>query len=301
MAQWTENSIIQKMRGLLPGGELLNDDCGVLPVESRQKIVVSTDSMQEETHFSLDWHPPHLLARKLLKINLSDVDASGGTPYAFTFNFGLPPHLEETWIDTFLRSLGDCAREHSVKVIGGDTFGSPRGLHLTATVFGYADRYLTRLGIEVGDNIYVDGPPGLSDQGLSALRAGERWDLESTSSALLQHLDPKVNIGLGVALAKIPQVHVCMDVSDGLSKDLGILAEMNQKTIRLVRSFSDSELHGGEDYLRLFASSLSLEELNQRFPFPFQKIAQVEALQGSFLVDSLGAKVENYTFNHFQK
>lgn len=200
----------------------------------------------------------------------------------------------------FLRSLGDCAREHSVKVIGGDTFGSPRGLHLTATVFGYADRYLTRLGIEVGDNIYVDGPLGLSDQGLSALRAGERWDLESTSSALLQHLDPKVNIGLGVALAKIPQVHVCMDVSDGLSKDLGILAEMNQKTIRLVRSFSDSELHGGEDYLRLFASSLSLEELSQRFPFPFQQIAQVEPLQGSFWSIHWGQRLKTIPLTIFK-
>lgn len=300
MAKWTENSIIQKVRGLLPGGEFLEDDCGILRVESGQKIVVSTDSMQEDTHFCLDWHPPHLLARKFLKMNLSDIDASGGTPFAFTFNLGLPPHFEETWIDTFLKSLGACAREYSIKVIGGDTFGSPRGLHLTATVWGYADRHLTRLGLEVGDGVFIDGPLGLSDQGLRALRSGERWTRESCSPGLSHHLDPQINLGLGVGLAKIPQIHACIDISDGLSKDLGVLAEINQKTVRLTRSFNESELHGGEDYLRLFTSSLSLEELNQRFSYPFQQIGQVEAYQNAYLLDSTGQKVVDCTFKHFQ-
>ncbi len=299
MALWTENSIIEKARRLLPGGEFLVDDCGLLALESRQRLIISTDSMQEGTHFNLNWHPPRLLARKLLNVNLSDIDASGGVPLGFTFNFGLSPDIAEGWIDTFLESLGDCARGHAIKVFGGDTFRSSQGLHLTATVLGRVDRHLTRSGIKMGDSIYIDGQLGLSHEGLCALRSGERWNDQNISPALSQHLDPRINIGLGVALAQIPEVHACMDLSDGLSKDLAILAEINQTTIRMARSFIDSELHGGEDYLRLFASSLTLEELSKRFPFGFERIAQVEAFQGSFLIDSLGQRIENHTFNHF--
>ena len=300
MAQWTENSVIDKIKRFLPGGEFLDDDCGVISSESRQITLVSTDSMQEGTHFKLDWHPPHLLARKFLKSNLSDIDASGGIPYAFTFNLGLPPTIEEHWIDSFLKSLGDCARQHSLKVIGGDTFGSLQGLHLTATVWGYANRHLTRLGVQIGDYIYIDGPLGLSDQGLNALRSGERWNPESTSPVIAQHLDPQINLGLGPALSKLPHIHACMDVSDGLSKDLVALAEINKKTIRLTRPFTDSELHGGEDYVRLFSTPMTLEELNTHFSFPFEQIAQVEAPQGSHVVDIYGQKVLDHTFKHFQ-
>jgi thiamine-monophosphate kinase len=80
-----ESGILARLRELLPGGQDLFDDCGVMPpTPEGQTLLVSTDLMESGQHFRLDWHPPDLLARKLLAVNLSDLDASGAKPFGFT-------------------------------------------------------------------------------------------------------------------------------------------------------------------------------------------------------------------------
>ena len=260
-----ESGILARLRELLPGGEDLLDDCGALPPTPEGKtLLVTTDLMESDQHFRLDWHPPDLLARKLLVVNLSDLDASGARPFGFTLTLALGPEIDATWLDSFLASLGAASRKAEVQVLGGDTVGRPAGLGLGITAFGFATRWLRRDGLEPGDGIYVDQRPGASLRGLRKLQAGARWDPARPDADLAAHLDPRPNLGLGLQLAAIPEVHACLDLSDGLSRDLRNLAEASRLSILVDADLDEDALRSGEDYARCFGASLPRAELEDR-------------------------------------
>ena len=201
-----EAGVLARIRALLPGGAGLLDDCGALPpAPTGQTLLVSADLMESDQHFRLGWHPPDLLARKLLTVNLSDLDASGAQPFGFTLTLALGPEIDGPWLDTFLESLALASRQARVQVLGGDTVGRPSGLGLGLTAFGFASRWLRRDGLRVGDRVFVDQRPGASLRGLRKLQAGQRWDPARPDPDLEAHLDPKPNLGLGLSWQPSPR------------------------------------------------------------------------------------------------
>lgn len=252
------------------------DDCGALPpTPPGQTLLVTTDLMESDQHFRLDWHPPDLLARKLLAVNLSDLDASGARPFGFTLTLALGPEIHDPWLDTFLESLAAASREADVEVLGGDSVGRPSGLGLGLTAFGFATRWLRRDGLRPGDRIFVDQRPGASLRGLRKLQAGQRWDPARPDADLLAHLAPRPNLGLGTRLAAFPEIHACLDLSDGLSRDLRNLAEASQLSILVDPDLDEDALRGGEDYARCFGSSMPQAELEARLGLPLIPVGEV--------------------------
>lgn len=264
-----ETGILARIRALLPGGDRLTDDCGALPpAPAGQTLLVTTDLMESGQHFRLDWHPPDLLARKLLMANLSDLDASGARPFGYTLTLALGPEIDGPWLDRFLEGLATASRETGVQVSGGDTVGRPAGLGLGLTAFGFARRWLRRDGLQPGDRIFVDQRPGASLRGLRKLQAGQRWNPAQPDADLAAHLAPSPNLGLGLRLAEIPEVHACLDLSDGLSRDLRNLAEASGLSVVVDSALDEEALCGGEDYARCFGSSLAQAELEARLDLP---------------------------------
>jgi thiamine-monophosphate kinase len=264
-----ETGILARIRELLPGGDGLMDDCGALPpTPVGQTLLVTTDLMESDQHFRLDWHPPDLLARKLLMVNLSDLDASGARPFGFTLTLALGPEIHDAWLDTFLVSLAAASRATGVQVLGGDTVGRSSGIGLGLTAFGFTARWLRRDDLQPGDRVFVDQRPGASLRGLRKLQAGQRWDPARPDPDLEAHLDPKPNLGLGLQLAAMPEVHACLDVSDGLSRDLRNLAEASRLSILVDPHLDEDALRGGEDYARCFGSPLPQAELEARLGLP---------------------------------
>jgi thiamine-monophosphate kinase len=260
-----ESGILARIRDLLPGGGDLTDDCGALPSTPQgQTLLVTTDLMESDQHFRLEWHPPELLARKLLAVNLSDLDASGARPFGYTLTLALGPELDIPWLEAFLAGLATASREAGVRVLGGDTVGRPAGLGLGLTAFGFAPRWLRRDGLQPGDQVFVDQRPGASLRGLCKLQTGQRWDKVNPDPDLAAHLAPRPNLGLGLLLGAIPEVHACLDLSDGLSRDLRNLAEASGLSIVVDQGLDEDALRGGEDYARCFGSSLSQTELEAR-------------------------------------
>jgi thiamine-monophosphate kinase len=271
-----EAGILARIRALLPGGEDLTDDCGALPSPpAGQTLLVTTDLMESGQHFRLDWHPPDLLARKLLAVNLSDLDASGARPFGFTLTLALGPELDASWLEAFLAGLAMAAREADVQVLGGDTVGRPSGLGLGLTAFGFASRWLRREGLQPGDNLFADLRPGASLRGLRKLEAGLRWDPSHPDPDLEAHLAPRPRLGLGVRLADLPEVHACLDLSDGLSRDLRHLAQASGVSIVLDPSLDQDALQGGEDYARCFGTALAQTQLEQHLGLPLVPIGRV--------------------------
>ncbi len=296
----SEKGILARIRACMPGGAELTDDCGEIPrLRPDQRLLVSTDLLEEGRHFHREWHPARLLGRKLLTVNLSDLDASGATPLGFTLTLALPPDLPEAWLEGLLEGLGAAARASGIPVLGGDTVGRSEGIGLGLTAFGAARRWLRRDGARPGDRIFVDQPLGASLRGLRALESGQRWDPERPNPDLAAHLDPAPNLGLGIRLADLPQVHACIDLSDGLSKDLAALAEASGCSIRLCPDLRPDEIQGGEDYARCFASSLGQDELERRLGLILREVGRVEAWSGAPLLGP-GAPQADLSFDHFR-
>jgi thiamine-monophosphate kinase len=297
-----EQDILAMVRSMLPGGGALTDDCGELSVTAGGRLLVTTDLMEEGTHFQRDWHPPRLLGRKLLAVNLSDLDASGAVPLGFTLTLALPADVEPAWLAEFLDGLAGSAREHRVSVLGGDTVGRKEGIGLGLTAFGRAERWLTRDSVKPGDRLYVDQPLGLSLRGLRRLQGGQRWDPTCPDPELSAHLDPRPNLGLGPRLAAMPEVHACIDLSDGLSTDLRRLAEASDCAIVLAAGLTPEEIQGGEDYARCFSSTLSREELESRLGVHLREVGGAVEFRGASLLakqEGVLQPMPDLGFDHF--
>ncbi|MBI1753403.1 MAG: thiamine-monophosphate kinase [Acidobacteria bacterium] len=298
-----ESGILARIRELLPGGEGLVDDCGALPsAPPGETLLVTTDVMESDQHFRLDWHPPDLLARKLLAVNLSDLDASGAKPVGYTLTLALGPEIDGAWLDRFLQGLAEASRAAGVLVLGGDTVGRPAGLGLGLTAFGSARRWLRRDGLRPGDRIFVDQRPGVSLRGFRKLQAGQRWDADHPDSDLLAHLAPTPNLGLGRRLAAIPEIHACLDLSDGLSRDLRNLALASGLSIAVETDLDEDALRGGEDYARCFGTSLPQDELEKTLGLALIPVgrAQEPGVAPLLVYDGNGPRpLPDLGFDHF--
>ena len=301
MSALNELEILAFIRARFPGGAALTDDCGAVPPPpTGRTLLTTTDLMEEGTHFRRDWHPPVLLARKLLAVNLSDLDASGATPVGFTLTLALPRDMDRAWLEAFLDSLADAARTTGLPLLGGDTVGRTEGLGLGITAFGHAARWLKRDGLRVDDTLFVDQPLGGSLRGFRKLKAGSR-DLADPDIAV--HLDPRPNLGLGLKLADVPEVHACMDLSDGLSRDLRSMALASGLSIELDASLGEDAIRGGEDYARCFGSSLPQAELEARLGLPLIAVGRAISRGDAplFLYDgSSRVPLDDQSFDHFR-
>jgi thiamine-monophosphate kinase len=299
----SELDILARIRALLPGGAALTDDCGALPsANPGETLLVTTDVMEEGTHFRRDWHPPRLLGRKVLAVNLSDLDASGAKPLGVTLTLALPPDLAPEWLEGFLEGLAEGLHDAQIPVLGGDTVGRHLGVGLGITAFGSARRWLRRDGLRIGDRIFVDQPLGASQRGLQKLQSGLRWDSAHPDSDLAAHLDPRPRLGLGARLAELPEVHACLDLSDGLSRDLRNLARASQVSIRVDARLGPDALYGGEDYARCFGASLDKVSLETRLGVPLLEIGEVLELGPSPVLLYDGSSVrplDDLSHEHF--
>jgi len=70
-----------------PGAFNLGDDAAILRAWG-DDIVVTTDAVVEGVHFLSD-DPPDTVARKALRVNLSDLAAKGATPAGFVLTLAL--------------------------------------------------------------------------------------------------------------------------------------------------------------------------------------------------------------------
>src|SRR6202008_3790915 len=102
-----------------PGALGLIDDAAMLAVPKGQELVITADSTVAGVHFFPD-DPPDAVAKKALRVNLSDLAAKGATPAGFLLTLALPKRGER-WVAAFARGLGADARRYRCALLGGDT------------------------------------------------------------------------------------------------------------------------------------------------------------------------------------
>lgn len=251
----------------------LTDDAALLPsAASGSAWVVTVDALVAGVHF-LPADPPDLLARKALRVNLSDLAAMGAVPYGYTVALALPKNLPspEDWLEGFASGLRTDQRDYGVHLLGGDSVSTPGPVTLSVTAFGTVPegRALRRAGARVGDDLWVSGTIGDSAIGLKLVTGGLADAGDDAGFLAGRYRLPQPRTTLGPAL--IGLATAALDVSDGLVQDAGHLARRSAVALQIeaaavpvsapVRRWIDSKpslrhdvLTGGDDYELLFAA-----------------------------------------------
>src|SRR6202162_613323 len=208
-----------------PGAFTLGDDAAVLK-PAGDDIVVTTDAIVEGVHF-LSADPPETIARKALRVNLSDLAAKGATPAGFVLTLALRS-ADDGWLAPFARGLGEDSGLFGCPMLGGDTVSTPGPLMISITAFGRvpAGKMVRRCGAKPGDRVVVTGTIGDAALGLGILKGGAVATALADDAAAKEMLIGRYRIPQPRnALAKVVRDHAsaAMDVSDGLAGDLAKL------------------------------------------------------------------------------
>ncbi len=204
-----------------PGAFGLIDDAALLN-HTGDDLIVTTDAIVEGVHFLPD-DPPDTIARKALRVNLSDLAAKGAVPAGFVLTLALRD-AKEQWLAPFARALGEDAAVFDCPVLGGDTVSTPGPLMISITAFGRVPpgRMVRRTGAKPGDRIAVTGSIGDAALGLRILkRQIEGLDTSSREFLIQRYRVPQPRNALAAAIRE--HASAAMDVSDGLAGDLAKL------------------------------------------------------------------------------
>ncbi len=208
----------------VPGALGLRDDAAVIAPPPGQDLVTTVDTIVAGRHF-LDQDPPDLIARKLMRVNLSDLAAMGAHPAHGFLSTAWPKDITEDWIAGFAQGLAADQGTFGLMITGGDTVATDGPLTLTLTALGWVPTgtALRRSGAQAGEGLYVSGTIGDSGLGLGVL-TGRIAPCDTAHVPYLteRYRVPEPRVSLGAALRGL--AGAAMDISDGLVQDAGHLA-----------------------------------------------------------------------------
>jgi thiamine-monophosphate kinase len=244
--------------------------------------VVSTDMLVEGIHFDLAYTPLKHLGYKSVVVNLSDIYAMNASPRQITVSLAISNRFSVEALDELYAGIHAACERYGVDLVGGDTTSSPKGLVISVTAIGQAekDQLVYRNGARPGDLICITGDLGGAYLGLQLLEREKRiWlenpgvqpNLENQQYAVGRQLKPEARRDVIETFRRVGLKPTSMiDVSDGLASELfhlckqsgtGALIEESGVPIHpevqlLALQFKldpiTCALSGGEDYELLF-------------------------------------------------
>lgn len=304
-----------------PGAFNLGDDAAVIPVPAGEELVVTTDAMIEGVHF-LAQDGAERIARKLLRVNLSDLAAKGAKPVGYQLILGLPGSPDETWLAQFCNGLRRDQESFGFPLYGGDTVRSPAGIILGVTAFGSVPTggMLRRSGAQQGDDLYVTGSIGDAALGLET-----KLNHRLFSSAAMLFFDSRLHVptprlAMGQGLRGL--AHAALDVSDGLVQDASHIGTQSSLRVAIEAAavplslaarqavqddpdLLDVVLTGGEDYELLFTAhpgrASQIAALSRSVGLAATRIGRLEVGQGVTVRDEAGTPLtfRRPGFQHF--
>jgi len=219
--------IVERLRGVDTSRLALGigDDAAAWQPSRSNRSVITTDALVEGVHFTRDVMSARDAGWRALASNLSDVAAMGARPVLATVALGFPPGTDPAWVLEAYDGIAALAARARCAIAGGDITRAP-SIVFSISVVGEVrpSNLKTRAGARPGDVVAVTGPLGASAAGLAV--AADRPDLAARPeyrSALAAYRTPEPRLREGRWLAASRSVRAMMDVSDGLSTDLGRL------------------------------------------------------------------------------
>ncbi len=298
------------------GAFSLSDDAALLPdPPSGYGHVVTKDALAAGIHMRAD-DPPGDMARKALRVNLSDLAAMGAHPVGFFMALCLGPETDETYLRYFVEGLSGDIETFNVPLMGGDINRQQGPFTISITAIGAVpkDDLLRRSGAQPGDALWVSGTIGDGALGLLVADGqGPKLSEADKSELIKRYRIPEPRLALGIGLVGI--ANACIDVSDGLVSDVGHLCAASSvgcsiaapsvplspaadEALKIDFELMPSVLTGGDDYELAFAAPKQAEkdikDLSTEVGIPATRIGFFEAGEGLSVMDRAG-KAMNFT------
>lgn len=302
----------------------IGDDTAGLTVSPNTLLLATTDMLIEHVHFELSFTDFYSLGWKSAAVNVSDIAAMGGLPRFCLTSLGIPPYTSVEHITEFYRGFNALLARHKIALVGGDTCSSKRGLAISVTLLGEAQRKkaLTRAGAKPGDKIFVTNTLGDSAAGLELLQhkgQGSECRGQGVKKLIERHLRPVPRVAWGRAIALSGCASAMIDVSDGISSDLAHICEqskagaviystaiplskaLRQSQTMLKKPLLDYALSGGEDYELLFTAPPAKIKKLLALKIPLIEIGEMTRSRKLVLVDEKGRskQLKPTGYNHF--
>jgi thiamine-monophosphate kinase len=309
-----------------PGALGLRDDAAMITPPAGHDLVLTVDAIVAGVHFFAD-DPPDSVAKKALRVNLSDLAAKGAEPLGALLSLSMPETTSETWLERFASGLGTDCNLFSCPLLGGDMTRTPGPITISITAIGAvpSGKMVRRKGAQPGDVVVVTGSIGDGALGLLLRQAPDHPALAKLANATRtqladRYLVPQPRIGLALALS----VHAsaAIDVSDGLAGDLAKLAAVSGVRARIeakqvpfsagVRAAISTDpklletvIGGGDDYeiVATVAENRlkSLQAAAAEAGIEITTIGRIEAGEGTEVIglDGRPLALRQASFSHF--
>ena len=274
----------------------------------KSSIVVTKDLLVEGMHF-LSGSDPKLLAKKALRVNLSDLASMGSTPHSYLLGLSLPKGTTEKWWKKFTEGLKEDNSLFSINLVGGDvTSNGSSVIVISITALGILqNRILTRDNAKVGDYLYVSGTIGDAALGLMAYQE----KISGKCIYLKQRYDlpiPRVNLSTSMATF----ASACIDISDGLLQDVQKmckisrvgatiealkipLSEEARAALQSNKKLFEGVVTGGDDYELAFTvppeSCAQVEQLAKNLDVSISKIGTITSEPDVHILDENNNKI----------
>ena len=240
----TEQEILKIIRKVIPNSKkYLFDDAAII----EKNLIVTTDTLVENTHFTLKTYTPEEIGWKAMAVNLSDIAAMGGEPLYALISLSLPvraglaPAHLLTWLENFYKGLVTCAKKYKTQIIGGNLARS-KEINVTITVIGKtivkaglkpASTVLgKRANAKSGDLVFCTGTFGDSACGYLLLKNPVIASSLSLLAMTKTHKKPIPQIEIGQKIARLSKRVALMDASDGLADCL--IQISNQSNVKII-------------------------------------------------------------------
>ncbi len=250
------------------------DDCAVLRHAPGRNLVITTDEIVEGTHYLARFAAPQDLARKLMRINLSDLASMGDVkPVSCVVGAGLKKGTPSGFTRGFMRELRAEALRFGISIAGGNLAGA-RENHFYMTVWGETGRgkIVTRYGAKPGDLLFNVGNIGLAAAGLEMLMGGSAAAKRQYPGLIKAFWRPEPMLAAGALIGRKGLASAMLDNSDGLARSAGIISELSKCRVivspgeglcsqelraysaRSGRPWRHYVINGGEDYGLIFTA-----------------------------------------------
>jgi thiamine-monophosphate kinase len=308
-----------------PGALGLCDDAATITPPPGSDVVLKTDAIVGGVHFFPD-DPPGMIAKKALRVNLSDLAAKGARPAGFLLSLVLPKTAGEDWLAAFAAGLGEDAQAYHCPLLGGDTDRTPGPVTISIAAFGIlpTGTMVRRSGARPGDLVVVTGTIGDAALGLKLRRdrgLAQSWRLTEAAAAHLEerYLLPQPRNALAEAV--LQYASAAIDVSDGLAGDLAKLCRASsvaadidvsrvplsdaaRAAVAAAPALLETALTGGDDYeIALTLAPAKLREFQlaaQAAGIAMTEIGRVQAGEDArFMRDGKALTFARASYSHF--
>jgi len=292
----------------------IGDDAALIKKDSNHLWAVSTDMLNEKTHF-LPNTDPFNLGWKALAVNISDIYAMGGAPRFALLAIALPK-IKENWMKEFSNGLFSCAKKYRVELIGGDTSKGPLSISICIIGEVLKKNVLLRSNAKKDDDIWVTGELGTAALGLAKLQNKLQLPQSLSNKAIGALEKPMLHSSIIQSMTRLS--HSAIDISDGLISDLTHILEASKVGANITlknipmnpwikkNKLFDIGLSGGDDYQLLFTAPKKnrnkITLVSKRPSVKLARIGSIKKDKGLNITDHKGGlyKPKQRGYEHFE-